>query len=59
MDLYNLYRPFVPNTTTLVEAKVDRVEGRKIFSSGEIKSADGSEIYCRGTSIFIMLKSSM
>ena len=62
--MYSIYvnfdfRPIPLNATTLVEARIDKIEGRKVFTSGEIKSADGSKIYSKGTALFIILKSSM
>ncbi|CAB4031559.1 Hypothetical predicted protein [Paramuricea clavata] len=52
----NVYykRPIPLNTTTLVEAKIDKIEGRKVFVSGAIKTVDGCAIYSTATSIFIM-----
>ena len=42
------------NTTTLVEAKIDKVEGRKVFTSGTIKSPTEDTIYADSTGLFIL-----
>ncbi|XP_028407015.1 acyl-coenzyme A thioesterase THEM4-like [Dendronephthya gigantea] len=48
-------RPLPLNSATLVEAKIDKIEGRKIFSSGEIKTTDGSAVYSKSTAVFIIV----
>ena len=52
-------RPLPLNTTTLVEAKIDKIEGRKVFLSGAIKSVDGSEIYSKYSLQVLLLKGSL
>lgn len=42
-------------TIALVESKVDKVEGRKVFGSAEIKSPDGKVTYVTANAIFIQM----
>lgn len=48
---------FLPlGTTALVESWVDKVEGRKIFGSAELKSPDGKVTYLTANALFIQLE---
>lgn len=40
-------------TTTVVDVAVDRVEGRKIFVTGRLKSLDGVTHYASAEALFI------
>jgi len=51
------YKSFLPlGTTALVESWVDKVEGRKIFGSAELKSPDGKVTYLTANALFIQLE---
>lgn len=47
---------FLPlGTTTMVESWVEKVEGRKIFATAELKSPDGKVTYVTANALFIQL----
>ena len=47
---------FLPlGAIALVESKVDKVEGRKVFGSAELKSPDGKVTYVTANAIFIQV----
>ena len=49
------YRNMLPlGTVALVEAKVDRVDGRKVFVHGKIQGPDG-QLYCESDGVLIKL----
>ena len=51
------FHSFLPlGTTALVESWVDKVEGRKIFGSAELKSPDGKVTYLTANALFIQLE---
>ncbi|KAL9986320.1 hypothetical protein ACROYT_G000456 [Oculina patagonica] len=50
------YKSFLPlGTTTMVESWVEKVEGRKIFGTAELKSPDGKVTYVTANALFIQL----
>ena len=47
---------FLPlGSTTLVESRVDKVEGKIIFCSAELKSPDGKVTFVTANALFIQL----
>lgn len=42
-------------STAMVESWVEKVEGRKIFGSAELKSPDGKVTYLTANALFIQL----
>ncbi|XP_070622703.1 acyl-coenzyme A thioesterase THEM4-like [Erythrolamprus reginae] len=45
----NCKSPVALGSVVLVETRVDRIEGRKVFLSGEIRSADGQTLHANAT----------
>ncbi|XP_031564518.1 acyl-coenzyme A thioesterase THEM4-like [Actinia tenebrosa] len=43
-------------TTALLEGRIDRVEGRKVFGYGEMKNPDGSITYATSTALFVQVR---
>lgn len=55
---YFFHDSFLPlGTIALVESKVEKVEGRKVFGSAELKSPDGKVTYVTANAIFIQVNS--
>ena len=53
----SIFYSFLPlGTTALVESRVDKVEGRKIFGLAELKSPDGKVTYVTANALFIQLE---
>ena len=53
---YFFHYSFLPlGTIALVESKVDKLEGRKVFGSAELKSPDGKVTYVTANAIFIQV----
>ena len=51
------YRKIVPIGKELqVDARVDRIEGRKIFVAGRVLDGDGDDVLCEAEALFVMLK---
>ena len=40
-------------TTAVVDVTIDRVEGRKLFVSGKLKSLDGEVLFATAEALFI------
>lgn len=54
--LFFFHYSFLPlGAIALVESKVDKVEGRKVFGSAELKSPDGKVTYVTANAIFIQV----
>ena len=54
--LFFFHHSFLPlGTIALVESKVDKIEGRKVFGSSELKSPDGKVTYVTANAIFIQV----
>ncbi|XP_077176807.1 acyl-coenzyme A thioesterase THEM4-like [Paroedura picta] len=49
--------PIPLGTVVLVESKVERLEGKKMFTSGLVRSPDGETIYAEATALVILLDS--
>ncbi len=50
------FRTMLPlGARCLVHARVIEVNGRKIKTTGELRSADGNQLYCRGEALFVVL----
>ncbi len=47
--------PFPLETVATVTSKIERVEGRKVFTSGAIRSADGT-LHAEGEGIFVVMR---
>lgn len=48
------YKKFVPlDSTKKIEAKIDRVEGKKVFVSGKIVDPIDGTVHSEGTALFI------
>ncbi|XP_048359754.1 acyl-coenzyme A thioesterase THEM4-like, partial [Sphaerodactylus townsendi] len=47
--------PVQVGAVLLVDVKVERTEGRKVYLSGQVHSADGQTLYADGTALFIVL----
>ncbi|XP_013915523.1 PREDICTED: acyl-coenzyme A thioesterase THEM4-like [Thamnophis sirtalis] len=54
----NYKSPVALGSVVLVDSRVDKIEGRKIFASGEIRSADGQTLHAEATGLFIELQPS-
>lgn len=51
------YKKFIPlNTEVQFHGCVEKVEGRKIYVKGEIRSLDGSVVHDDGTGIFVTVE---
>ncbi|XP_042296993.1 acyl-coenzyme A thioesterase THEM4-like [Sceloporus undulatus] len=53
----NYKSPTPLGSVVLVESKLDRVEGRKVFVTGEMRSVDGRTVHADATGLFIQLQS--
>ncbi|XP_015285288.1 PREDICTED: acyl-coenzyme A thioesterase THEM4-like [Gekko japonicus] len=49
--------PIPLGSVVLVESKVERVEGKKMFTSGLVRSPDGETIYAKATALVILMES--
>ncbi|XP_014381492.1 acyl-coenzyme A thioesterase THEM4-like [Alligator sinensis] len=49
--------PVPLGSVVLVDSKVDRTEGRKVFLSCQVRSADGQTLHAEATALFIQLAS--
>ena len=51
------YRKFIPlNSEVIFETKLDKIEGRKVYVTGKLKSLDGTVIHNDATALFILMK---
>jgi len=51
------FRTMLPlGTRCVVHARVQEANGRKIKTSGELRSADGQQVFCRGEALFVVLE---
>lgn len=51
------YKKFLPiNTTVLIETKIEKIDGKKIYTSGFIKSLDGSVVHVEANGLFYDVK---
>ncbi|XP_007428867.1 acyl-coenzyme A thioesterase THEM4 isoform X2 [Python bivittatus] len=55
----NYKNPVALGSVVLAESRLDKIEGRKIFVSGEIRSADRQILHAEATALFIQLESSI
>nr|XP_056709510.1 acyl-coenzyme A thioesterase THEM4-like [Euleptes europaea] len=53
----NYKNPVPLGSVVLVESKIDRVEGKKVFISGQVRSIDGETLYAEATGLFIQIVS--
>uniref|UniRef100_A0A8C6X303 Acyl-coenzyme A thioesterase THEM4 n=1 Tax=Naja naja TaxID=35670 RepID=A0A8C6X303_NAJNA len=51
----NYKSPVELGSVVLVDTRVDKIEDRKIFASGEVRSVDGQTLHAEATSLFIEL----
>ncbi|XP_060117111.1 acyl-coenzyme A thioesterase THEM4-like [Heteronotia binoei] len=49
--------PIPLGSVVLVESEVERVEGKKMFASGLVRSTDGETIYAKATALVILMDS--
>nr|XP_056709511.1 acyl-coenzyme A thioesterase THEM4-like [Euleptes europaea] len=49
--------PIPLGSVVLVESRVEKVEGRKMFTSGLVRSTDGETIYAKATALVILMES--
>ncbi|XP_030043651.1 acyl-coenzyme A thioesterase THEM4 [Microcaecilia unicolor] len=54
----NYRSPITLGSTVEVQCRVDKIEGRKIFMSTEIRSADSQVLHIEATALFIQMKMS-
>uniref|UniRef100_A0A8C5SYJ4 Acyl-coenzyme A thioesterase THEM4 n=1 Tax=Laticauda laticaudata TaxID=8630 RepID=A0A8C5SYJ4_LATLA len=52
----NYKSPVELGSVVLVDTRVDKIEGRKIFASGEVWSVDGQTLHAEATGLFIELQ---
>uniref|UniRef100_U3EQH1 Acyl-coenzyme A thioesterase THEM4 n=1 Tax=Micrurus fulvius TaxID=8637 RepID=U3EQH1_MICFL len=52
----NYKSPVELGSVVLVDSKVDKIEGRKIVASGDVRSVDGQTLHAEATSLFIELQ---
>ncbi|XP_058016140.1 acyl-coenzyme A thioesterase THEM4-like [Ahaetulla prasina] len=52
----NYKSPVALGSVVLVDTRVDKIEGRKIFASGEIRSTDGQTLHAEATGLFIEMQ---
>uniref|UniRef100_A0A8D0G8R0 Acyl-coenzyme A thioesterase THEM4 n=1 Tax=Sphenodon punctatus TaxID=8508 RepID=A0A8D0G8R0_SPHPU len=51
----NYRNPIPLGSVVLVDSKVDRIEGRKVFLSCEVRNVDGQTLHAEATALFIQL----
>ncbi|KAJ6652777.1 hypothetical protein lerEdw1_010631 [Lerista edwardsae] len=51
----NYKSPILLGSVVLADCKLDRQEGRKVFVSGHVQSADGQTLHAEATGLFIQL----
>ncbi|XP_029435253.1 acyl-coenzyme A thioesterase THEM4-like isoform X1 [Rhinatrema bivittatum] len=49
------YIPIALGSTVIVESKLDKIEGRKVYLTTEIRSVDGEKFHTDATALFIKL----
>ncbi|XP_034291560.1 acyl-coenzyme A thioesterase THEM4-like [Pantherophis guttatus] len=52
----NYRSPVALGSVVLVDSRVDKIEGRKFFASGEMRSTDGQTLHAEATGLFIELQ---
>ncbi|XP_070622740.1 acyl-coenzyme A thioesterase THEM4-like [Erythrolamprus reginae] len=52
----NYKSPVSLGSVILVDTRVDKIEGRKIFASGDVRSTDGQTLHAEATGLFIELQ---
>ncbi|XP_054836746.1 acyl-coenzyme A thioesterase THEM4-like [Eublepharis macularius] len=51
----NYKNPVPLGSVVLVDSKLDKTEGRKLFISGQVRSADGETLHTEATALFIQV----
>nr|XP_028566501.1 acyl-coenzyme A thioesterase THEM4 [Podarcis muralis] len=52
----NYKSPIPLGSVVLVESKLDRIEGRKVFVTGHVQSVDGQTVHTEATALFIQFQ---
>ncbi|XP_068108473.1 acyl-coenzyme A thioesterase THEM4-like [Hyperolius riggenbachi] len=51
----NFRNPIPLGTTVLIDSQVDKIEGRKVYTSCQVRSHDGAVVHNDATALFIMV----